>query len=165
MQWESIDVLRMPEAKRLSHFSDDGNFAFIEGSETGIPAEELIVVDAHPDSAGETTITTTAATGIESVDSISPDKPVAESGTDIKSATSASSPEVAAEPEVDVSRMDIDQLKRRTKLLGPNGKVSGPKLRPITPPWTVSCRSMPMFGSTTLPVTDFLGRGGISETL
>ncbi len=53
VQWESNGILKMPVAMRLSRFSDDGNFAFIEGSNTGIPAEELIAVDLIAQSAGE----------------------------------------------------------------------------------------------------------------
>lgn len=42
VQWESNGILQMPAAKRLSHFSDDCGFAFVEGSTTGIPVAELI---------------------------------------------------------------------------------------------------------------------------
>jgi plastocyanin len=54
VQWESNGELKMPAAKRLSHFSDDGNFAFVAGSTTGVPAMELITVERPP--AGETAI-------------------------------------------------------------------------------------------------------------
>lgn len=46
VQWESRGVLRMENAKRLVKFSDDGKFAFVEGSFTGIPVGELIKADA-----------------------------------------------------------------------------------------------------------------------
>lgn len=76
VQWESNNVLRMPEAKRLSHFSDDGNFAFLEGSTTGIPVEELIAADPLPSSASETDIglgalsTETERAGIRATDAL-----------------------------------------------------------------------------------------------
>ena len=46
VQWESRGVLRMENAKKLVKFSDDGKFAFVEGSFTGIPIGELIKADA-----------------------------------------------------------------------------------------------------------------------
>jgi hypothetical protein len=80
VQWESQGVLRMSVAERLSHFSEDGNFAFIEGSTTGIPAGELIVADVLPQSAGESEIALGAAAtepGInhttEGADDVAPD--------------------------------------------------------------------------------------------
>ncbi len=42
VQWESQGVLRMPEARKLTHFSKDGDFAFVEGSVAAIPTAELI---------------------------------------------------------------------------------------------------------------------------
>ncbi|HEV2987140.1 MAG TPA: hypothetical protein VG759_01765 [Candidatus Angelobacter sp.] len=42
IQWESLGMLRLPEAKRLQGFSEDGQFAFVEGSDTGIPSSEII---------------------------------------------------------------------------------------------------------------------------
>jgi hypothetical protein len=61
VQWESNGALQMPSAKRLSHFSDDGNFAFIEGSNTGIPVEELIAVDPITQLAVESALGASAA--------------------------------------------------------------------------------------------------------
>ena len=46
VQWESQGLLRMPAAKKLTHFSPDGGFAFVEGSLTGIPVAELIAGEA-----------------------------------------------------------------------------------------------------------------------
>jgi hypothetical protein len=42
VQWESHGVLQMPEPKRIRGFSEDGDWAFLEGSETGVPVNELI---------------------------------------------------------------------------------------------------------------------------
>jgi hypothetical protein len=44
IQWESQGVLRMPEAKKLVRF--EGEFAFVEGSLTGIPIGEVIPAEA-----------------------------------------------------------------------------------------------------------------------
>jgi hypothetical protein len=40
VQWESQGVLRMPEAKKLVRFEE--GFAFVEGSPTGIPIDQLV---------------------------------------------------------------------------------------------------------------------------
>jgi hypothetical protein len=61
VQWESMGVLKMPVAKKLSHFSDDGNFAFLEGSTTGVPIEELIAADRPSPFVDETEIALDAA--------------------------------------------------------------------------------------------------------
>lgn len=43
VQWEIKEVLQLPEPRRITGFSDDGGFAFLEGSNgTGVPVEELI---------------------------------------------------------------------------------------------------------------------------
>lgn len=42
IQWESQGVLRLPVARRLSRLSEDGAWAWVEGSDTGIPADQLI---------------------------------------------------------------------------------------------------------------------------
>jgi hypothetical protein len=42
VQWESRGVLQMPEGKRIRGFSEDGKWAFLEGSDTGVPVSELI---------------------------------------------------------------------------------------------------------------------------
>lgn len=44
VQWESGGVIQF-EAKRITEFSGDGTFAFVEGSSTGLPIEELFKVD------------------------------------------------------------------------------------------------------------------------
>ncbi len=50
VQWESRGVLQMPAAKKLTHFSPKGDFAFVEGCLTGIPVGELIAAEpAEPD--------------------------------------------------------------------------------------------------------------------
>lgn len=46
VQWESNGILCLPEPKKVSGFSDDGQFAFVEGSKTGIPVGELIPAEA-----------------------------------------------------------------------------------------------------------------------
>ncbi len=42
IQWESQGILRMPAPKKITHFSEDQSYAFVEGSLTGIPVKELI---------------------------------------------------------------------------------------------------------------------------
>ena len=49
VQWEQNGVLAMPMAKRLTSFSDDGGFAFVEGSSTVIPTAEVIPAEAPAD--------------------------------------------------------------------------------------------------------------------
>ena len=46
VQWESQGLLRMPAARKLTHYSPDGEFAFVDGSSTGIPIAEVIAADA-----------------------------------------------------------------------------------------------------------------------
>jgi hypothetical protein len=45
VQWESQGMLRMPAARKLTHYSPGGDFAFVEGALTGIPAAELIAAE------------------------------------------------------------------------------------------------------------------------
>ena len=45
VQWESGGGIQF-EAKRITGFSDDGTYAFVEGSKTGLPIEELSKVQA-----------------------------------------------------------------------------------------------------------------------
>ncbi len=47
VQWESQGVLQFPVPRIILGFSDDGEWAFVEGSGTGVPVAELTVVD-HP---------------------------------------------------------------------------------------------------------------------
>jgi hypothetical protein len=42
VQWESQGTLKLPKPLRVRGFSDDGKWAFLEGSNTGIPADQLI---------------------------------------------------------------------------------------------------------------------------
>lgn len=44
VQWESKGVLQLPRPRRIRALSDDGVWAFIEGSETGLPVKELALV-------------------------------------------------------------------------------------------------------------------------
>ncbi len=46
IQWEAGGVLRLPQARKLVSFTPDGGFAFVEGSNTGIPVAEIIPADA-----------------------------------------------------------------------------------------------------------------------
>jgi hypothetical protein len=46
VQWESRGVLQMPEPKRIRGFSEDGEWVFLEGSETGVLVNELITAEA-----------------------------------------------------------------------------------------------------------------------
>lgn len=41
VQWEPKGILQFPEPKRVTSISADGNFAFVEGSGTGLPLAEL----------------------------------------------------------------------------------------------------------------------------
>lgn len=46
VQWEQKGVLQLPQAAKLVGFSGDGDYAFVEGHEAGIPRSELIKTDA-----------------------------------------------------------------------------------------------------------------------
>lgn len=43
VQWESQGVLQFPKARRVTGFSEDGEWTFVEGSNTGIPTSEVTV--------------------------------------------------------------------------------------------------------------------------
>ena len=43
IQWEVNDALQLPESRRVRAISDDGNWVFVEQSETGIPMSQVIV--------------------------------------------------------------------------------------------------------------------------
>ncbi len=45
VQWESQGVLQLPEPKRIREVHEDGQWAFLEGSNTGVPMNQLTVVD------------------------------------------------------------------------------------------------------------------------
>jgi hypothetical protein len=53
VQWESQGSLALNSARRLTGFSDDGEWAFLEGSPTGIPAGELRLVEKAPAAANK----------------------------------------------------------------------------------------------------------------
>ena len=42
VQWEHNGILGLPQPKRLAGFSEDGQYGFVEGSQTGIPVGEII---------------------------------------------------------------------------------------------------------------------------
>lgn len=42
IQWEHNGILGLPQSKKLVRFSEDGQFGFVEGSNTGLPVAELI---------------------------------------------------------------------------------------------------------------------------
>lgn len=46
VQWVSGGVVQFPEARRVRAISDDGDWAFVEGSQTGIAMQELEIVKA-----------------------------------------------------------------------------------------------------------------------
>ena len=46
VQWESQGVLQFIDPKRVTRFSDDGKFLFVEGSNTGIPISEVTIEEA-----------------------------------------------------------------------------------------------------------------------
>src|ERR1035437_949926 len=48
VQWESGGVLQFTEAKRIREISDDGAWAFVDGSNTGLPVMELTVMTEPP---------------------------------------------------------------------------------------------------------------------
>ena len=43
VQWESQEVLQFPKPMRVRAVSDDGDWVFVDGSETGIPMRETII--------------------------------------------------------------------------------------------------------------------------
>ncbi|HET9790613.1 MAG TPA: hypothetical protein VFR08_04860 [Candidatus Angelobacter sp.] len=45
VQWENAGQLQFKEPKRVRAVSEDGKWLFVDGSETGLPIEELTVVD------------------------------------------------------------------------------------------------------------------------
>lgn len=51
VQWESQGTLRFPNPLRVRHVSRDGEWVFVEGSETGIPMNEVIVKEPATESA------------------------------------------------------------------------------------------------------------------
>jgi hypothetical protein len=53
VQWESKGLLGLPEAKRFTGFTPDGQFGFVEGSLTGLPVSDLIPADP-PDAESST---------------------------------------------------------------------------------------------------------------
>lgn len=50
VQWESQGTLQFPAAKRIQALSDDGLYAFVEGSSTGLPVRDLLI-EQRPESA------------------------------------------------------------------------------------------------------------------
>ncbi len=44
VQWESSGVLQFPAPRRVRALTEDGDWAFVDGSTTGVPIEELTVV-------------------------------------------------------------------------------------------------------------------------
>ena len=52
VEWESNGVLQFTPARRVESLSDDGKFAFVAGSATGLPIEELAVVAAPEETKG-----------------------------------------------------------------------------------------------------------------
>lgn len=48
VQWESQGVLQFPQPRRVRGISEDGCWAFVEGSESGIPMNELSVKAHEP---------------------------------------------------------------------------------------------------------------------
>jgi len=58
VQWESLGVLQFQEPKCIQSFSEDGSYAFVEGSKTGLPVKDLIVVE-RPEALGNTPVLST----------------------------------------------------------------------------------------------------------
>ena len=46
VQWESQGVLQFPEPKRVRALSEDSSWAFVDGSQTGVPVKELELQDS-----------------------------------------------------------------------------------------------------------------------
>jgi hypothetical protein len=65
VQWEPNGVLQFREPKRVTGFSEDGNFLFVEGSNTGIPVAEATVEEAP-----KTTVSRTFNMPYESLGSV-----------------------------------------------------------------------------------------------
>jgi hypothetical protein len=45
VQWESQGTLRLPEPRRVRAFAEDPQWVYLDGSETAVPKQELIVTD------------------------------------------------------------------------------------------------------------------------
>ena len=45
VQWEHNGILGLPKSKKLVRFSEDGQFGFVDGSNTGLPVAEIIPAD------------------------------------------------------------------------------------------------------------------------
>lgn len=65
IQWESNGVLQFDKPQRVRALTDDGEWAFVEGSEAGLPMTEVIVQERGTGGAGRTppTLPLEAATG------------------------------------------------------------------------------------------------------
>jgi hypothetical protein len=48
VQWESSGVLQFTEPRRVREISEDGGWAFVEGSNTGLPVKDLTVITETP---------------------------------------------------------------------------------------------------------------------
>jgi len=48
VQWESNGQIQFAEPKRIRELSDDGQWAFLEGSNTGLPINELNLIETPP---------------------------------------------------------------------------------------------------------------------
>jgi hypothetical protein len=49
VQWEPKRIEQFVNPRRISKLSEDGKFAFVDGSHTGMPIEELVKKDAPPE--------------------------------------------------------------------------------------------------------------------
>lgn len=47
IQWESGGVLQFAQPRKVVRISDDGSHVFVDGSDTGVPIEEVSVVEAQ----------------------------------------------------------------------------------------------------------------------
>ncbi len=78
IQWESQGVLKLEQPRRVRLVTDDGKWVAVEGSETGIPMNEVIV-EEH----GSTSDQSTTAPQFPISDAVA-DEGVAGKGTDIR---------------------------------------------------------------------------------
>jgi len=48
VEWESQGILQFDKPRKITGFSEDGTFAFVEGTQTGIPVQQLQKAEGAP---------------------------------------------------------------------------------------------------------------------
>jgi hypothetical protein len=56
VQWEHNDVLGLPEPRKVKGLSDNGEWVFVDGSTTGLPIAEVLVVSRAPQNGAATMV-------------------------------------------------------------------------------------------------------------